>query len=309
MTAKSSVASLRRALMPRSPEDHKGVFGHALIVGGSRGMLGAAILATRAALRSGAGLVTLALPRSLQDAAAAAVPEALTLGLPESSAGAIEPSALPLIQEARQSRSFSVLAIGPGLSLASAVQELVFSLIESLDLPAVVDADALNALAGAPKRSRDLFAGRRAIPCVFTPHAGEMARCLGLHLTAAVLKNRAASAIKLAQDWRGVCLLKGRRSVVSDGRETLVNTTGGPALAKGGSGDVLTGLIAGLWAQMIASGRFKGTPMECAFAAAALGAHLHGSAGDLAGRSMGVWSTTAGDVISHLPQAFKKFSR
>ena len=307
--ATSSLASLRRALVPRWPDDHKGVFGHALIVGGSRGMLGAPLLSTRAALRSGAGLVTLALPRSLQDAAAAAVPEALTLGLPESSAGAIESSALAAIEEALQNRRFTVVAIGPGLSLAPGAQELVFSLLENIDLPAVVDADALNALAGAAKRARDLFAGRRSIPCVFTPHAGEMARCLGLHRTTAVLKNRSASAMKLAQDWRGVCLLKGRGSVVSDGREAVINATGGPSLSKGGSGDVLTGLLAGLWAQMIASGRFKGSPMETAFGAAALGAHLHGLAGDFACRTLGVWSTTASDVIDNLPQAFKKLSR
>lgn len=307
--AASSLSALRRALIPRLPDDHKGVFGHALIVGGSRGMLGAPLLSTRAALRSGVGLVTLALPRSLQDAAAAAVPEALTLGLPESPTGSIESSALAVIQEALQSRRFTVVAIGPGLSLAPGAQEFVFSLLEGVSLPAVVDADALTALAGAAKRARELFAGRRSLPCVFTPHAGEMARCLGLHRTAAVLKNRGASAMKLAQDWRGVCLLKGRNSVVSDGRESAINATGGPSLSKGGSGDVLTGLLAGLWAQMIASGRFKGSPMETAFGAAALGAHLHGMAGDLAGRALGAWSTTASDVIDNLPQAFKKLSR
>ncbi len=285
-------AELRAALVRRKASDHKGVFGHVLVLAGSRGMAGAAILAARSALRSGAGLVTLALPASLQAAAAAAAPEAMTLGLPENAAGCLTPEGVGLLKKKR----FTVLAIGPGLSTHADTVRFVARALAELPWPAVVDADALNALAaqaGPP---------RRKAPCVFTPHPGEMARCLGVG-TAEVLADCEAAAKSLARAWRGVAVLKGHRTVISDGRRAALNRTGGPGLAKGGTGDALTGLIAGLWAQRLASGRGAGEP---AFASAALGCWLHGKAGELAERELTPWAMTAQDVVERLPAAFRR---
>lgn len=299
-----SRAELRQCLVARRPEDHKGVFGHVLVVGGSRGMLGAPILAARAALRSGAGLVTLALPASLQDAAAPAVPEALTLGLPESPAGALRVEAVAKLKAALKEKRFTAMALGPGLSRQPEAFKFVIGVLGSLPLPAVVDADALNALAMQdPDGVRELLRGRGA-PCIFTPHPAEMARCLRLSARE-VQADRPGCADKLARQWGGVAVLKGQRTVISSGARSVVNMTGSPALAKGGSGDVLTGLTAGLWAQALASGRVVG---DVAFKAAALGAHLHGLAGEIAEREKTAFSTTAGDVIDALPSAFAQLA-
>jgi len=163
----------------------------------------------------------------------------------------------------------------------------------------VVDADALNILAGAPGASRLLKARRH--PCVFTPHPAEMSRALKTGKPESEAQ-RVRCVERLARDWGGVALLKGRRTLISSGARTAVNPTGGPALAKGGSGDVLTGLIVGLWAQALASGRVAG---DLAFKCAALGAWLHGTAGELAGKELTPWAATSGDLIDLLPRAFK----
>lgn len=299
-----SRAELRQALVARKPDDHKGVFGHVLVVGGSRGMTGAPILAARAALRSGAGLVTLALPASLQPFAAAAVPEALTLGLPESPAGSLRAEAVAKLKTALKEKRFTTMALGPGLSRQPEAFKFVIGVLGSLPVPAVVDADALNALASQDGDGvRALLRGRGA-PCVFTPHPGEMGRCLGLS-TREVQADRPGCAEKLARQWGGVALLKGQRTIVSSGARSVVNTTGTPGLAKGGSGDVLTGLIGGLWAQAIASGRVEG---DLALKSAALGAHLHGLAGEAAEREKTAFAMVAGDVVEALPAAFAQLS-
>lgn len=295
-----SRSELRAALVERGPEDHKGVFGHVLVVAGSRGMGGAAILCARAALRSGAGLVTLAVPAGLQNAVFPQVPEALTLGLPENASGALRPEAVGRLKAAHKERGYTALAIGPGLSQSPDTARLVLHALSSLPLPAVVDADALNALAAQEISGvRELLRKRRH-GCLFTPHAGEIARCLGF-VTKDILKDRRAAVEMLARQWGGVALLKGQRTLISSGSRTVLNPTGGPGLAKGGSGDVLTGLIAGLWAQGLASGRAEG---DLAFWAAALGAWLHGTAGDLAQKARGPWGMTAQDVVDRLPEAF-----
>ena len=292
---------LLSALVKRKPEDHKGVFGHVLIVAGSRGMGGAAILSARAALRSGAGLVTLAVPSGLQAGVAPQVPEALTLGLPENSLGCLRPEAAEKLQAAQKERGFSVLAMGPGLSQHPDAARFVVRTLKSLDIAAVLDADALNILAAlAPRRARETLRARKS-GAVFTPHPGEMARCLRLS-SAQVQADRAGCARRLALEWDGVAALKGHRTVISNGRRSIINLTGGPGLAKGGSGDVLTGLIAGLWAQMIASGRVNG---ELGFLAGALGCFLHGRAGELAEKARTPWAMTAQDVVESLPLAFE----
>jgi NAD(P)H-hydrate epimerase len=298
-----SKSELRAALVERKPSDHKGIFGHVLVVAGSRNMAGAAVLATRSALRSGAGLVTAAVPAGIQGIVAQKAPEALTLGLPENASGCLRPEGVPRLRAAHKESGYSVLAIGPGLSKNPDTAKFVLLALSALPLPAVVDADALNILAEQEGSGvRQLMKGRKQ-SCIFTPHPGEMARCLGSD-TKRVNADRAACAQRLAREWNGVALLKGQGTVISSGSRTVVNATGCPGLAKGGSGDVLTGLIAGLWAQMLASGRGAG---DLAFQAAALGAWLHGRAGELAEAEKTAYSMTAKDVIEHLPTAFKAF--
>jgi NAD(P)H-hydrate epimerase len=279
-------------LVPRQLNDHKGVFGHVLIAAGSRGMSGAAVLAGRAALRSGTGLVTLAVPAGIQSLVASQVPEAMTLGLPENSIGTLSPRAVASLKAALRRRRYTTLAIGPGLSTHPDAVRFIRLALAALPLPAVVDADALNALTAPP---------RRATPCVFTPHPGELARCLGIGRDD-VEADRPGRARRLARLWSGTVLLKGHETMVCDGERIIVNRTGGAGLAKGGTGDVLTGLIAGLWAQSLASGRREG---DLGFQAACLGAWLHGRAGEIAEKNKTAWAMTAGDVVESLPEAFQ----
>ena len=289
-----SKAELCAALVERKPEDHKGVYGHVLIVAGSRGMAGAAILAARAALRSGAGLVTVATPVGAAPTVAGAVPSAMTLALPENAAGVFLPEGADRLQEYIRDRRVTTMALGPGLTAHPDASRFVLRLLSDAALPAVVDADALNILAQQKTKARKH-------PTVFTPHPGEAARLLGIK-TAEVESARQECVERLARSLGGVVLLKGSRTLISSSARTIVNTTGGPALAKGGSGDVLTGLIAGLWAQMQASGRVK---EEDPFLAASLGAWLHGVAGEQAAKAMTPWAVTSTDLIGYLPQAFK----
>ncbi|MBI5882562.1 MAG: NAD(P)H-hydrate dehydratase [Elusimicrobia bacterium] len=291
-------------LVHREPADHKGVFGHILVIAGSSGMAGAAILACRAALRSGAGLVTLAVPSSLQGIVAAAAPEAMTLGLSESG-GCLRSDGVARLLEAAVNKDFTALAIGPGLSTHPETAKFVVNVLNALSLPAVVDADALNNLALQDTAQVGQMLRRRSGRMVFTPHPGEMARCLQSSVPD-ILRDREGAAKKLAREWGGVVVLKGRGSVITDGSAVVVNPFGGPGLAKGGSGDLLTGLIGGLWVQMIASGRVSG---DLAFQAAALGCRIHGLAGDLAEKDLTAWAMTPTDVLARFPDAFKAARR
>ncbi len=293
-----SKKELRRALVPRRPKDHKGAFGHVLLVVGSRRMSGAAILAGRAAVRSGAGLVTLAVPEGIQKVVAGKVPEALTIGLPENSLGSLKPEAVGALKSLHQQTGFSVMGIGPGLSTHPDTAKFVVLALNSLALPVVVDADALNILAALK-----LTGVRRSQPSIFTPHPGEMARCLGISVED-VQNGRETSAKQLARAWGGVVLLKGHGTVIADSSRLTVNPTGGTGLAKGGTGDVLTGLLAGLWGQVLTFdyGVLEGR----AFLVAALAAWLHGRAGELAEKARTPYAMTAQDVIKNLPAAFKE---
>lgn len=297
-----TLAQARRWLPERDDNAHKGDFGHVLVVAGSRGMTGAAALAARAALRSGAGLVTVALPTSQQPIVAAQLPEALTLPLPETPAGTLAADAAGRIQLAHRERGYTVLALGPGLSTHPETALAVVGLLGSLALPAVVDADALNILARNARESVRKLMVRRAAPCVLTPHPGEAARLLWIK-TSEVQYDRPAAAQRLARDFGVVCLLKGHGTVVADASRVLVNATGNSGLAKGGTGDVLTGIVAALWAQRLLRFGPK-TPGDRGIEAAALGAYLHGLAADIAARTLPKRCLLASDVIETLPQAF-----
>lgn len=302
MTIKAlNKAELREGLVERTPDDHKGVYGHVLIVGGSRGMSGAAILAARAALRSGAGLVTVAVPSGVAPIVAGAEPSTMTLALPENPSGAFRPDGVERLKIYAKDRRVTALAIGPGLSTHADAARFVLHALSGVAVPAVVDADALNVLAAQEPDGVAQMLKARKHPCIFTPHPTEMARILKSPKSE-VEGQRVKSVERLARDWGGVALLKGHRTLISSGMRTAINATGGPALAKGGTGDVLTGLLVGLWAQALASGRVDG---DLAFKCAALAAWLHGTAGDFAERELTAWGATAGDLVEYLPKAFK----
>lgn len=276
-------------LLPtRAPDAHKGAFGHVLVMAGSLGMLGAAKLACGAAARSGAGLVTLALPERLADAAGAALTETMLLPLACGPEGAFAEEALAEALEAAAARDAAVL--GPGLSQRGGAAAFARGFALDCAAPLVIDADGLNALAGMAERLRE----RRAAT-VITPHPGEMARLMpdsgGM--------SRAGAAGSAAAAWNCVVVLKGRGTVVAapDGRVAL-NTTGGHGLAKGGTGDVLAGLVGGLLAQGVE-----------AFDAACVGVFAHGLAGDRAEAAVGARGMVASDVVAALPEAWQLIER
>lgn len=274
--------------LPRRPADsNKGMFGTVLVVGGGRGMAGAAALCGASCLRSGAGLVRVACSAEVQPTVASFEPSYMTYPIASDDEGLIrfEPALAAL---ERLLPSADVLAIGPGLGQSEDVRKLVSWVVESVDLPTVLDADGLNALAGQPER---LQAIKR--PVVVTPHPGEFARLTGTTIPQ-VQADREGQAVALANRSESlVVVLKGTRTVVTDGRRVYVNTTGNPGMASGGVGDVLTGVIAALIGQKLS-----------AFEAAQLGVHVHGLAGDIARDQSGEVGMIAGDVVDSLPDAF-----
>jgi NAD(P)H-hydrate epimerase len=274
------------ALSPRAADSNKGSFGRVLVVAGSRGMSGAAVLAGGAALRGGAGLVQVASPLGVQPIVAAGNPCYLTAGLPQDADGHFAADAeAGLFALAGPA---DVVALGPGLGRGEALTALVAALVERLTVPLVLDADGLNALAG-----RTDVLGRRSAATVLTPHPGEFARLLGCSV-GEVQADREVRAAAFADRHRVVVLLKGHGTVVTDGRRLYRNATGNPGMATGGTGDVLTGLIAALIGQGLE-----------AFAAAQLGAYLHGLAGDLARDRLGETALIATDLLGSLPDAFR----
>lgn len=287
-TTKDDVAKL---LPTRPSASHKGSYGRVLVVAGSTGMTGAASLTSEAALRAGAGLVTLAIPKSLNAILEVKLSEVMTLPLPETEDGSLAESATHTIIEYAE-KTKSVLAIGPGLSQHAQTVTLVHQLIkenkeQGLDLRMLIDADGLNALAKEPELINLL--GKEA---VLTPHLGEMAR-----LTNKQIPSLAADSISTAEEFTkefGVTLvLKGAPTITSDTKgKVWINSTGNPGMATAGMGDVLTGVISGLMAQKVPSAD-----------AAALGVYLHGLAGDIAAESMGCHGLIAGDVLKAIPLA------
>jgi NAD(P)H-hydrate epimerase len=289
-------AALVRSWLPRrTPEAHKGCFGHVLVVAGARGMLGAACLTAKAVARTGAGLVTLAVPRSLQAAAAGIWPEIMTLGLPETGVGTLSRAAQERIEE--YLARVTVLALGPGLSTQPETVEMVRELLPGVRVPCVFDADGLNAASLLNPAEWFSTLGRGGAPLVVTPHPGEMARLLGSR-TVEVQADRLGVAERAAAEWQCIVVLKGARSLVAaPGGPTYINPTGNSGMATGGSGDVLTGMVAGLLAQGLAPDW-----------AAAAAVFLHGRAGDLAAAERGYASLVAGDILDKLPAAFLDIS-
>lgn len=274
-------------LPPRQPDSHKGDFGTALLIGGARGMTGAITLSGMAALRGGAGLVKLAVPISSQEAAAGFEPSYMTIGLPCDGAGRFSLAARqPLAELAEKA---TALGCGPGLSRSSDLDELVAWLYTEIKQPVVFDADALNALATQPE-----LLAKPGGPRIVTPHPGEFTRLIGA--TAGLPREKMEQeAMALASRSKIVVLLKGHRTLITDGRRQAHNTTGNPGMATGGTGDVLTGVTTALLCQHLSP-----------FDAARLAAHVHGLAGDLAAAELGQVSSIASDLVRWLPAAFKK---
>jgi ADP-dependent NAD(P)H-hydrate dehydratase / NAD(P)H-hydrate epimerase len=281
-----------RGLLPRRPPDgHKGTFGTVLLVGGSPGMTGAAVLAARAALRGGAGLVTAACPLSVQPVVAAMMAEATTLPLPENRRGYLQAESLYPLRKKWQ--SCAAVAVGPGLSTDADIMPVLAGIMRECPLPLVLDADALTLLARQPE-----LADIREAGTVLTPHPGEAARLLGSTSTK-VQEDRLGAVQALALRYRSVVVLKGAHTLVADtGGAIVLNTTGNSGMATGGSGDVLTGLIASLLAQGLG-------PFDAARAAV----YLHGVAGDLAAALLGEEAMTAGDLLEHIPGAYQSIKR
>jgi ADP-dependent NAD(P)H-hydrate dehydratase len=276
-------------LPERNPESHKGDFGTALLVGGSRGMTGAVALAGMAALRGGAGLVRLAVADACLEVVAGIEPSYMTAPLPSDSTGRIAYGALDRIV-ALAARA-TVVGCGPGLGRSPGLTALVAALYQHLAQPMVVDADGLNALSARPQ-----ILARPGGPRILTPHGGEFTRLLGVDRVPD--DQRRPQAMEFAARCGVVLVLKGHRTLITDGRREAINPTGNPGMATGGTGDVLTGLITALACQHLSP-----------FDAARLGVYLHGLAGDLAAEELGQESLIAADLIRYLPVAFKAYRR
>ncbi len=282
-------AECRSLARPRPSAAFKNNFGHVVVIAGALGKSGAAVLASTAALRSGAGLVTAAVPREVLPIVAAARPELMTEPLPEAASGAALDAALEALL-----RPATVLAAGPGLGNSPPTRALIEAVLAAVHVPVVLDADALNAFAGRLPALRALVAGKAA---VLTPHPGEMARLFAVS-PQEVESRRLYYVQRLAAMTGAIALLKGHHTLIADpAGEVFVNPTGNPGMATAGSGDVLCGLIAGLLAQ------FPQAPRLETVAAAV---YLHGLAGDVAARRRGEPSLLAGDITAALPAALRQ---
>ncbi len=279
---------------PRPAASNKGNFGHVLILAGSIGKTGAAALAAKAALRAGAGLVTVATSRSALPIIASLGMEFMTEGLAETEEGAISFRSIDDQRLDKLVGGKTVLAVGPGIGSHPETAELVRAVVNTYPVPIVLDADGLNAFAGHMEFFRQDVRAPGAT--VFTPHPGEMARLTG-KTTAAIQSQRVAVAREFAHHFGVTLVLKGYRTLIAspDGK-VEANPTGNPGMATGGTGDVLTGLTAGLLAQF---------PSHPASEVAAAAVYLHGLAGDLAARELGQPSLLAGDLLDKIPQAYK----
>ena len=275
----------------RQDDSHKGHYGHLLIIAGSRGMAGAAALTGLAALRSGAGLVRVASPLEVQPTVASIDPSYMTWPLPQTSKGTVDGSAawyelLPMTEEA------TVIAAGPGLGKDSGVCDLISELLRHSTKPLVLDADALNAF--APIATHGACLKTHPAPIIVTPHPGEAARLLGVS-TSEIQADRLNSALKIHSflPTGSVVVLKGHGTIVTDGQRGYLNLTGNPGMATGGSGDVLTGVLAAFLGQGY-------SPFE----AAVLGTYVHGLAGDIARDANGVTALIASDLVDALGDVF-----
>ena len=275
-----------RKLIPERAEDaNKGDCGRVLVIAGSQGMTGAACLAARGALRCGAGLVTVAVPRSERPIVAISVQEAMTVALDECDGMIIGSSMKKILQFAKKSQA---VVFGPGLGINGEMHHILRGILSEYEGTLIIDADGLNALS----KNSDILRERKC-SVVITPHPGEMSR-LVKKTVEEIQNNREAVAAEFAAKYGITVVLKGKNTVIASGDEIKINTSGNCGMATGGTGDVLSGVVAAFVAQGLKP-----------FDAAALGAYIHGKAGDIAARKIGVHGMLAGDLAECLPLAIK----
>ncbi|MBA4348461.1 MAG: bifunctional ADP-dependent NAD(P)H-hydrate dehydratase/NAD(P)H-hydrate epimerase [Thermodesulfovibrio sp.] len=287
-------------LIPQRPKySHKGDYGHVLVVAGSKGKTGAALMTAKACMRSGAGLVTIGVPESLMNVFQRRVTEEMTLPLPDDGRGMLSANSINTILDFA-SKKADVVAVGPGIGVSSDTEKIVVELVKKSPLPIVIDADGINCLKGR----RSVLKNAKS-PVILTPHPGEMARLLSqksgdrsqkseVELRKEIEQDRINMAVSFAKGTGTYVVLKGVPTIVSvpEGN-AYINTTGNPGMATAGSGDVLTGIIASLMGQGL-------NPVD----ASILGVYLHGLAGDIAAKKKGEHSLIASDIINSLPAAF-----
>ncbi len=275
--------TVRAYLRPRAGDAHKGGTGHLFIIAGSPGKTGAAVMTAMAAMRAGAGLVTVGLPKSLNSAVEPMMIEAMTCPLPENSEGFLSEESFDAIMHNLTGKK--CLAIGPGLGTDSSTKKLILEVLNSSSLPAVIDADGLNLLVGETSVLKKI-----KVPVILTPHPGEMSRLTGKN-TELIQKDRISCARSFAMEFKVNLVLKGAGTVIAhpDGN-VFINPSGNPGMASGGMGDILTGIIAGFVAQ--------GYPAD---EAARIGVYLHGKAGDRLAESMGPFGFLASDILNAIP--------
>jgi hydroxyethylthiazole kinase-like uncharacterized protein yjeF len=275
-------------LSGRKEDSHKGDYGRVFVIGGSKGFTGAAYLCSQGALRAGSGLVTAGIPESLNTIMEIKLTEAMTLPLSDAGKGSLDLTANDDIIEF--AKKCDAVVLGPGIGTKRNTCALVKDLILAIEQPVVLDADGINAIAG----KADLLKKRKG-RTVVTPHPGEMARLVGKDVES-IQKNREGEARDLAAATGAVVCLKGHRTVVAEpGGAVYVNNTGNSGMATGGTGDVLTGMIAS----------FIGQGLDD-FSAAVSAVYLHGTAGDIAAEELGAFSMIASDILDYLPDAFNK---
>ena len=281
---------MRELVPPRQLESHKGDYGHVLVVAGSQGKTGAAYLTAMGALRSGAGLVTVATPKNCQPIVAAMAPEYMTIALGEDVQGQVSAGSVDQVLATER----DVIVVGPGLGTGEAVTAFVRTLVERGTVPLVIDADGLNVLAG---RSDSINGGDGSRDLIITPHPGEMGRLAGISTTD-VQANRIEVARNFATRHHVYVILKGHRTLIAtpDGK-VFINPTGNPGMASGGSGDLLAGMVAGWLGQLLDTE-----------AACKLAVFLHGLAGDLAEADEGEQAMTASDIANHLGDAIAELT-
>ena len=278
---------IKKLLPPRRREFHKGEAGHVFVLAGSLGLTGASILASLAALRSGAGLVTLGIPKSLNAIVASRVTEAMTLPLPETKEKTLSLKGERIILSF--CRKVKAVALGPGLSQNKGTKSLIKELIGKIKLPLVIDADGINALADEPRILK-----KRSFPTVITPHPGEMSRLINIPVKK-IQADRCRIAKKTASLFNVVVILKGYQTVVATPEGKLfLNPTGNPGMASGGMGDVLTGMIASFLAQGLSP-----------FPAGKLAVYVHGLAADWVREAKGLRGLIATDIIEQIPFILK----
>ncbi|MCB4791799.1 MAG: NAD(P)H-hydrate dehydratase [Elusimicrobia bacterium] len=298
MSEKKITSSFVRSLiLKRKRDSHKGDYGHVLVIAGSLGLAGASVLSSFGALRSGAGLVTVALPESQQPIVAKKLrPEIMTLSLSETKYKTISLKAFDKILGFIDRRKITSVVLGPGLGVNDETAALVKKLLSNIKLPVILDADGINCIKNGKQALKIPVLKNAKANIIITPHPGEMSRLTGIPVKK-INNNRAYITKAFAKENKVICILKGNRTVVSDGNSSYINATGNPGMATAGSGDVLSGMIAGF---------IKQVKEPRLLNAGLAGVFIHGLAGDIVAKEETEIALIAGDIVEKIPDAIKR---